>query len=138
MTFKYLGFHIFFLLALLSCSQNEGEKVKSEVKGFWIVVVTTNQTDTTNLYVEISDTAMQYFQEDIAYLPPYAYEVVNSDTLKNWLLEDEKSRRISVGKIEILSDSAFIITNSTQHFYFSKSSKELFEANTGLRWLIDY
>ena len=135
---KPLKVKIILLLVFLSCSQGKEEKVKSEMKGFWKVIVTTDRTDTTNFYVEINDSAMQYFQEDIAYLPPYAYEIVNSDTLKNWLLEDKSSRRVSVGKIEILSDSTFKITNSTQHFNFNKSSKEEFRADTGLRWLLDY
>ena len=125
------------VISLISCSL-DNIVVKEQIQGFWTVQAANDTAYIPKMYVEINDSVLLYWEEDIFYLPPYGYEINEQDTLINWLYEKQNAKRFPLGKIEIMTDMKFKISNSQQIFYFTKSSFDEFKTETNLRWLVDY
>lgn len=107
-----------------------------EIIGFWTVAATSDSiSQFQEMYVEINDSTLLYWERDFSYLPPYGYELTIEDTMINWLYDKPESKRFPLGKVEIISNDEFIISNNKNSFYFKKSSFDQFRQKTGHSWL---
>jgi hypothetical protein len=115
------------------CTIDQQDAVK--INGLWAVESDTAEVSRENMFVEFTDTTVQFFQYKIGYLAPDEYEIVGQgDTIFLINQVSETGDRMSLGRIVEFFDSTVYIENSTRSLELSRISRDDFSKIMGHKW----
>lgn len=128
------AFLFFVALTVLTCNQRKN--LKTDIKGLWMIEGDSTVTSSDMLYVEFSDSVLQFYQHDVGYLPPSSYLLTEgSDSLLTWRINSVKKDTTVLGKITEMHKDKMLILNSTRLLVLRKISEEYFEILVGEKWI---
>lgn len=120
-------------VALSNCSDTPTD-LHTHIRGFWKVHQVQNNGETNDMYVEISDSVLLYWYQDVNYIFPFQYRIENSETLIVWLKNDPESRPTPIGRLTVTGKNSFVLTNEHQRLDYQRATFEDFLQETGKKW----
>lgn len=132
---KYRFYHFLFaaLFIFTQCADVPSD-LHPHIQGFWKVHQVQNNGETNDMFVQINDSILLYWYQDVNYIFPFQYRIENNETLIVWLQNDPESRPTPIGTLDIAGKDSFVLTNEHQRLEYSRTTFEDFEKETGKQW----
>jgi hypothetical protein len=124
---------IFSGLLFTACSDSNTD-FHTHIQGFWKVHQVQNSGETNDMYVQINDSLLLYWYQDVNYIFPFLYRIEDNETLIVWLQNDPESRPTPIGKLSREGKPDFTLTNDHQRLEYTEASFEDFKSETGKEW----